>query len=222
MVKTIAIVPLRGGSKSIPLKNIKVFFGKPLCFWVLQELQNSIVDEVYVATDSKEISDVVNSFNLSKVKIYNRDPINAQDTSSTESVMLEFINKMNLDYNNNLMLVQATSPFTKAKDFNEALALLKKEEAESLLTAVRTKRFFWTKEGQPINYDYNNRPRRQDFEGMLMENGAFYINSVKNIIENKNRLSCKIAIYEMQEHTALEIDEELDWILAEHIMAKYI
>lgn len=53
---------------------------------------------------------------------------------------------------------------------------------------------------------------------MLMENGAFYINTIANIKKYKNRLSGKVAIYEMQEFTAIEIDEEDDWIIAE----KYI
>jgi N-acylneuraminate cytidylyltransferase len=86
----------------------------------------------------------------------------------------------------------------------------------------RTKRFFWNENGTPINYDYKNRPRRQDFDGMLMENGAFYISSIGNIKKYKNRLSGKIAIYEMPEYTAIEIDEEDDWIIAEKLMQKYI
>ncbi len=87
----IAFVPLRGGSKSIPLKNIKNFCGKPLAYWNLKALQDSKVDEIIVATDSDEIKRVVESFSFSKVRIYERDPKNAQDHSSTESVMLEFL-----------------------------------------------------------------------------------------------------------------------------------
>jgi len=67
-----------------------------------------------------------------------------------------------------------------------------------------------------------NRPRRQDFNGVLMENGAFYINTVENIKKYSNRLSGRIAIYEMPEYTAIDIDEEYDWIIAEKIMEKYI
>ena len=88
-MSVVAFVPARGGSKSIPEKNIKMFCGKPLIFWNLQELQNSNVDEIIVATDSDKIKSVVNSFNFSKVKIYERSIENTQDTSSTESVMIE-------------------------------------------------------------------------------------------------------------------------------------
>ena len=73
-----------------------------------------------------------------------------------------------------------------------------------------------------MNYDYMNRPRRQNFNGMLMENGAFYINTVKNILDNGNRLSGKIGVYEMPEYTATEIDEPDDWIILENLMRKHI
>ncbi len=219
----IAFIPVRCGSKSIPFKNIKEFCGKPLVYWNLEALEKSNnIDEIFVATDCEEIKDIVNSFGFSKVKVYDRDEENASDTASTESVMLEFINKQNFKDNDLFFLVQATSPLTQTKDFDKALETLKNENADSLLTCIRTKRFFWDKNAKAINYDFINRPRRQDFDGLFMENGAFYINSIENIKKDKNRLSGKIAIYEMEEFTAVEIDEEDDWLIAEKMMYKYI
>ncbi len=219
----IAFIPVRCGSKSIAFKNIKEFCGKPLVYWNLEALQNSQnINEIFVATDCEEIKDIVNSFNLSKVKVYIREAENASDTASTESVMLEFINKQNFKDNDLFFLVQATSPLTQTKDFDEALEKLKIEKADSLLTCVRTKRFFWDNNSNPINYNFINRPRRQDFDGLLMENGAFYINTIFNIKKDKNRLSGKITIHEMQEFTAVEIDEEDDWLIAEKMMHKYM
>jgi YrbI family 3-deoxy-D-manno-octulosonate 8-phosphate phosphatase len=219
----IAFIPVRCGSKSIPFKNIKFFCGKPLVYWNLEALEKSAnIDKVFVATDCEEIRLVINNFNFSKVEIYDREAINANDTSSTESVILEFINKQKFDDNDLFLLVQATSPLTETKDFDEALEKLKNENADSLLTCVRTKRFYWNEDGTAYNYDYKNRPRRQDFNGMLMENGAFYINSIANIKKEQNRLSGKVAVYEMEEFKAVEIDEEDDWIIAEKLMNKYI
>ncbi len=219
----IAFVPVRGGSKSIPQKNIKNFCGKPLVYWSLKALQDSAyIDIVYVATDCGEITKVVNSFNLSKVHVYDREAENAADTSSTESVILEFIGKNTFDDSDLFLLVQATSPLTQTEDFDLAIAKMHGKDVDSLLTCVRTKRFFWSDENIPLNYDYRSRPRRQDFKGMLMENGAFYINYVGNIKKNENRLSGRIGIHEMPEYTAVEIDEEDDWHLAERLMRKYI
>jgi len=219
----VAFIPVRCGSKSIPFKNIKDFCGKPLVYWNLLALENAkSIDKVIVATDCDEIKDVVKSFDFKKVEVYDRDKENATDTASTEDVMLEFINKSNLKNDDLFVLVQATSPFTQSEDFDKAIEKLKKEKADSLLTCARIKRFFWNENGTPINYDYKNRPRRQDFKGVLVENGAFYINSVGNIKKDKNRLSEKIAIYEMPEYTFIELDEEDDWFIAEKLMKKYI
>jgi N-acylneuraminate cytidylyltransferase len=192
-------------------------------YWSLKALQDSSnIDVIFVATDCEEIKQVVNAFGFSKVQVYDRQAQNASDKASTESVMLEFIRTQNFNQNDTFILVQATSPLTQTKDFDNALKILKKEDANSLLTCVKSKRFFWNSNGTSINYDYKNRPRRQDFDGLLMENGAFYINTVGNIVKDKNRLSGKIAIYEMPEYTAVEIDEEDDWQVAQTLMQKYV
>lgn len=219
----IALVPVRCGSKSIPLKNIKLFCGKPLVFWVLQALEQSkMIDEVYVATDCQEIKEIVIGFGFLKVRVYDRKEENANDTASSEAVLLEFLKKQNFEKNNTILLVQATSPLVQAYNFDEALKQYEEQQSDSLVSCVRTKRFFWNELGRPINYDYNARPRRQDFDGLFMENGAFYINTIKNVLQYKNRLSGNITVYEMPEYTAVEIDEEDDWIIAEHLMKKHI
>ena len=219
-MSVIAFVPARHGSKSIPEKNIKSFCGKPLIFWVLQELQHAIVDKIVVATDSEKIKDIVVSFNFSKVEVFNRSLNNAKDFSTTESVMLEYINSSILNNNDIFMLVQATSPFTQKKHFNEGLQLFKKYD--SVISCCISKKFFWKEEGIALNYDINNRPRRQDHRGFLIENGAFYISSVLNIINSKNRLSGNIGIYQMPDYTSVEIDEQVDWIIAESIMKYFL
>lgn len=220
---TIAFIPIRCGSKSIPLKNIKDFCGRPLVYWNLKALQNSTnVDKIFVATDCEEIKSVVSGFGFSKVSVYDRDQENANDIASTESVMLEFIEKSDLDNGDLFILVQATSPLTQTDDFDKAINQYRDEKADSLLTCTRTKKFFWNENGTTLNYDFTKRPRRQDFDGILTENGAFYINSVVNIIKNKNRLSGKISIFEMKEFQSVDIDEEDDWAIAEKAMYKYI
>ena len=218
-----AFIPVRGGSKSIPLKNIREFCGKPLVYWNIAALQAAgLVDKIVVATDSDDIEATVRSFGFDKVEIYRRSAENASDTASTESVMLEYIHAARLSEETVFMLVQATSPLTQTIHFQEALQLYSEGNYDSLLTCVVNKRFFWNKNGTPRNYDYRNRPRRQNFEGELMENGAFYINTVKNILQSGNRLSGKIGIYEMPEYTAIEIDEPDDWTMLENLMRKHV
>ena len=186
----IAFIPARCGSKSIPWKNIKNFCGKPLIYWNLKALEESEnIDTVYVATDCIEIETVVKNFNFSKVVMFERSKKNARDESSTEAIILEFLANSKLNDQDNFLLVQATSPLTKSADFVGALEQYQKNDADSLLSCVRSKRFFWDDNCNPINYDYRKRPRRQEFDGLLMENGAFYISTVGRIKKSKNRLN---------------------------------
>ena len=220
----IAFIPVRGGSKSIPLKNIRSFCGKPLVYWNLKALEDANeIDKIIVSTDSEVIEKAVNAFGFSKVSLFKRSPESATDKASTESSMFDFIDRSKdwISSDDIFMLVQATSPLTTSNHFSEAISLYFSGKYDSLLTCVRSKRFFWNSNGTSKNYDYRNRPRRQEFDGELMENGAFYINKVGNIIESGNRLSGKIGIYEMPEYTALEIDEEDDWLMAEKVFRKY-
>ena len=218
----IAFIPARCGSKSIKLKNIKLFCNKPLIYWNIKALHESLmIDEIVVATDCNKIKKTVEDFDFKKVRVFERNKLNAEDNSSTESVILEFLETENYNNNDKFILVQATSPLTETKDFEKALIKIKKDNSDSLLTCVRLKRFLWNDNNEPINYNFEKRPRRQDFNGVLIENGAFYINSVSNIISSKNRLSGKISIYEMEEYKYVEIDEDSDWIVAESLMKKY-
>jgi YrbI family 3-deoxy-D-manno-octulosonate 8-phosphate phosphatase len=221
-VSTIAFVPVRCGSKSIPFKNIKSFCGKPLVYWNLTALQHCEgIDKIIVATDCEAIADVVATFEFSKVEIYWRSIQNAADTSSTESVMLEYIEATpNLQPQDLFLLVQATSPLTQRQDFEAALQQYRAENLDSLLSVVRIKRFFWNEDGTPKNYDFYNRPRRQDFDGDLMENGAFYIHTIGGILKHRCRLGDKVGVYEMPEYTAVELDEPHDWLVAEAVMQK--
>jgi len=219
----IAFVPVRGGSKSIPDKNIKDFCGKPLVYWCLSELDKSRkIDKIIVATDSIKIKKIVLKFNIEKVTVFDRSNENASDSASTESVLLEFLNNSKFQPNDFIVLTQATSPLTISSDIDGALEKLITKGGDSLVSCVRYKRFFWSDEGRPLNYDYRNRPRRQDFDGLLMENGAFYINSVANILKYKTRISGKVLSYEMDDFKYIEIDEEHDWHIAEKLMKSHL
>jgi len=221
-MKSIGFVPARCGSKEIPMKNIKSFCGKPLIYWSLKSLNDSeLIHEVILATDCDEIERTALKFQFPKLQVYRRSLESAADHAATEEVMLEYITSKDLHENSLFVLAQATSPFTTSKDINQAIKRLKRLEADSLLSCVRTYHFTWSEDGNSLNYDFQNRPRRQDFRGNLQENGAIYISTIKQILESKNRLGGSIAIYEMPEFTSLELDKPYDWTIAEAIMKRY-
>lgn len=219
--KTVAFIPVRGGSKSIPLKNIKEFCGKPLVYWSIRAaVKCEYIDKVFVATDSGIIRKTVEDFGFSKVKVIDRNPDTATDTASTESAMLDFAEKINFD---NIILIQATSPLLSVSDLNNGLKIFFHDDVDSVLSVVPQKRFIWkaddNKIAESVNYNPIKRPRRQEFDPYYVENGAFYISSKENLIKHKCRISGKIAIAEMNEDTYYEIDEPSDWYILE--MLKY-
>lgn len=223
-----AFIPVRGGSKSIPLKNIKLLNGKPLVYWTALAAENAeCIDKLVIATDSEEIKSTVLSFGFKKLEVYDRDKNNASDTSSTEDVMLEYINKSEMGNDDLFFLIQATSPMLKAEHIDGMYNEFCKNDSDSMFTGVREKQFKWVgvndKNGlKPVNYDYRNRPRRQDFEGLIAENGACYINSVKNIKRDRCRLSGKITAFELPSYTLYELDEPSDWIIVEEMMKRTV
>lgn len=218
----VAFIPVRGGSKSIPLKNIKPICGMPLVYWTVNACCGCpAIDQVYVATDSDRIRDTVQGFGLAKVEVISRSPETASDTASTESAMLEFAHAHVFDA---IALVQATSPLLKAGDLNRGFAVFQESGTESVLSVVRQKRFHWAVDEQglakPTNYDVLRRPRRQEFDGYLVENGAFYITSRERLLVSGNRVSGRIKIVEMSADTFFEIDEPSDWIIIEALMRR--
>jgi len=214
VAKTIAFIPARGGSKSIPFKNVKLIAGKPLIQWVIEAACNcNTIQEVYISTDSDLIRNTIEQMKLKKVKVIGRSAETANDTASSESALLEFAKECIFD---NMVFIQATSPLLKSEDLTNALEKYHTDVCDSLLSVVRQKRFLWEEEGEsayPLNYDPYKRPRRQDFNGFLVENGAFYITSRENLLSSKCRISGRISCYEMCEESYFEIDEPSDWLI---------
>lgn len=225
----VAFIPVRGGSKSIPLKNIKEICGKPLVYWTIKAACGcKYIDRVYVATDSDIIKNTVKSFSeektldeFKKVEVIGRSEKSASDTASTEAAMLEFAENYEFD---NIVLIQATSPLLVADDLNRGFEEFDKKGTDSVLSVVLQKRFHWEIDNEgnarPTNYDVFKRPRRQEFSGYYVENGAFYITSKQDLIISKNRVSGNIKIVEMNEDTFFEIDEPSDWEIIENLMKK--
>ena len=223
----VAFIPVRGGSKSIPLKNIRPICGRPLVYWTVKAAcLCRFIDKVFVATDSDRIKETVEAFlpenrAFEKVEVIGRSAQSASDTASTESAMLEFAQKFSFD---NIVLVQATSPLLASSDLDSGFELFILDDTDSVLSVVRQKRFNWAFNADgtvyPSNYDVFHRPRRQEFDGYLVENGAFYITSRERLLATGNRISGKIRALEMDEDTFFEIDEPSDWLIIEALMKK--
>ena len=219
-----AFIPVRAGSKSIPLKNIKEMAGRPLVHWTIKAADECpAIGRIVVSTDSSVIEAAVAAFGSPKVEIHHRSPESASDTASTEQVMLEYAQEH--DDFDALLLIQATSPLLTADDLARGIGLFESGEYESVLSVVRQKRFLWRMEGDvavPVNYDYTARPRRQEFDGFLVENGAFYLTSRDSLLDSGCRLSGRVGFVEMDEASYFEIDEPSDWSIVEGLLTREV
>lgn len=225
----VAFIPVRGGSKSISLKNIKPICGKPLVYWTVRAAcRCKYIDRVFVSTDSDKIMETVGRFRtedeseqFSKLEVISRSAESASDTASTEVAMLEFAQRYEFE---NIVLIQATSPLLNEEDLDRGFEVFYEDDVDSVLSVVRQKRFHWRNDengfAHPTNYDVFHRPRRQEFEGYMVENGAFYISSKADLLKSQNRVSGNIKTVEMNEDTFFEIDEPSDWIIIESLMKK--
>jgi len=220
----VVLIPARGGSKSIKLKNIKLIAGQPLIYWSLDAAVNcSRVNKVYISTDSEIIKNVVKNYNKKnkeKIVIVDRSEQAATDTATTEDVEFDFCDKV--DNFENLILIQATNPMIRTEDIDGCINEFPKYD--SVVSTVIQKRFYWEKQKdgsiKEIKHDIRKRPRRQEWEGVLAENGSIYIISRENLYKGKCRLFGKIGTYIMPDDSYYEIDEETDWLIIENLLIK--
>jgi CMP-N,N'-diacetyllegionaminic acid synthase len=213
----IAIIPARGGSKGIPRKNVRLLRDKPLiAHSILAAKESKYTDKVYVSTDNLEIAEISQEYGA---EIINRPDELAGDTASSESALIHAFsevegNGINPDL---IVFLQCTSPIRTGADLDMAIAKIKADNADSLLSVSPSHRFLWEEVNgvaKSINYDYRNRPRRQDMQPQYVENGSIYIFKPWVLKKFKNRLGGKISLFVMSEAASWEIDSPLDFEIA--------
>ena len=218
-MKILAIIPARGGSKGIPRKNIKALSGKPLIAWSIEQaLASASIDRVVVSTDDNEIAEISRKYGA-EVPFIRPDEY-ATDTASTEVAMIHAVTELaNQGYRPDyVMLLQATSPVRRPGAIEAAIQTLIQSQADSLVSATEIHPFIWKNpENAKANYDFQNRPRRQDLgeEGRLYEeNGSIYLTRTDILLNDRCRLGGKIVIYPMSTIENIDIDTEQDFLLA--------
>lgn len=217
----IAMIPARGGSKSIPLKNVKEIAGQPLIYWSLDAAVNSkYIEKVFVSTDSTKIKEIVLAYdkpNKEKIEVIDRSEECSVDTATTESVMLDFSERV--DYQN-MVFIQCTNPMITTEDIDESIKIHPKYD--SVVSTVVQKRFYWSQNPdgsiKEIGHSIKKRPRRQDWDGVLAENGSIYVISKENLYKGKCRLYGRIGTHIMDDSSYYEIDEDVDWLIIENLL----
>ncbi|XP_046728785.1 N-acylneuraminate cytidylyltransferase-like isoform X2 [Silurus meridionalis] len=209
-----AVILARGGSKGIPLKNIKLLAGVPLIAWVLRTARDSqVFHSIWVSTDHDEIERVAKNWGA---QVHRRSPEVSKDTSTSLETLQEF-SRMNPEVDI-ICNIQATSPCLHPHHLIEAVEMMTKQGYNSVFSVVRRHHFRWkeTKKGatEPLNLNPSCRPRRQDWDGELCENGSFYF-ATKDLINKGLLQGGKVAYFEMPPENSVDIDVDIDWPVAE-------
>ncbi|WJY20965.1 acylneuraminate cytidylyltransferase family protein [Fontisubflavum oceani] len=224
MTRAVAIIPIRSGSKGIPHKNIRPIAGRPLVEWTIAHLLScERIDRVIVSTDSPDYAELCRKAGAEVP--YLRPDALAEDTTSTEAVMLDLDRHLTQEgYNYDLMvLAQATSPVRRAGMADACIVRLEETGADSLLTVTKNEAFHWrkTNDGVKALYDHFNRPRRQDIRSediMFRETGSLYVTKRTILQTFENRLGGRIEKLETEKTESFEIDDLQDWQIVEAIL----
>lgn len=217
MKEILAVIPARGGSKGIPRKNIKLLAGKPLIAHTIEAAKNSICSRVVVSTDDKEIGEIALKYGAEVVW---RPKEISGDLSSSEQALLHVLEKKKKkNYSPDLLVfLQCTAPLTTSEDINKTIEVLQDENADSAFAAVDFHYFLWKKNKEGvigINHDKMKRLMRQEKEPQYKEAGAVYVMDTKGFLKHKHRFFGKTVMYKMPLERNLEIDEPVDFKIAE-------
>ena len=218
----LAIIPARGGSKRIPKKNIKHFLGKPIIAYTIENAINSkLFDEVMVSTDDDDIAEIAISYGA-KVPFI-RSEKNANDFATTIDVIKEVI----LSYENlgrkfeYASCIYPCTPLLSKERLEESFYLLEENNLDCVFPVI--------KYGFPIQRSVrlNDKgllemlqpehltTRSQDLEPSFHDAGQFYSFNVNNLISKQKLLTELTGHIEVSEMEAQDIDNLVDWKLAE-------
>jgi len=220
-MRTVAIIPARGGSKGLPGKNIKFLCGKPLLAWTIEQAKASkSIDDVYVTSDSLEILRIAGGYGA---KLILRPSSLAGDKSTSEEALLHALKSTGPS--DLVVFLQCTAPFRAPKDIDNAVSELITRGFGSLVSVVPTHKFLWRMiDGDAIGINhqaYFPRKLRQELEPQYMETGSIFVMRTGGFLKANQRFFGRIGLY-VQEHpwAWVDIDTQEDFDLSEWVMAR--
>ncbi|AYF16587.1 TPA: acylneuraminate cytidylyltransferase family protein [Vibrio parahaemolyticus] len=221
--KVIALIPARGGSKRLPRKNVLPLNGKPLIAWSIDAANNCpYIDKVLVSTDDQEIADIALQFGAEVPEL--RPEHLASDTAKTESVLIYTLEKFGKG-DEILVLLQPTSPLRTTQHINEALELFIEKQALSVVSVTPCEHSPLWSNTLPEDGSMGGflRPealnRSQDLGEFYRLNGAIYIFDARDLLEQKKiHYTAKSYAYVMDNRVSFDIDQKLDFELAEFFL----
>lgn len=225
-MRTLFLIPARGGSKGIPHKNIKEMCGKPLIYYSMDVARQLASDEdICVSTDDEQIKNVVEEAGLNVPFL--RPSELATDHAGTNGVIkhaLEYYKEQGISYDRTVLL-QPTSPLRTADHVCEAIALYndRLDMVVSVKKCDNSVLLFRETEGGYLErvFDVSQGIRRQDSLTMYEYNGAIYV--INNNALNEKAISSftKVKKYVMPDEASIDIDTSYDWDYCELLLKRF-
>jgi len=220
-MKTVAIIPARGGSKGIPRKNIKDFCGKPLISYIITTALNTPnLDRVIVSTEDQEIAEISKKYGA---EIPFLRPIElARDETPTLPVLKHAIQYLEEEENyfpDVIALLYPTSPLLGPKKIEEAIDLMK-TGLDSVVSVNESRGHYWIKDGGYQRLYPKNIQNRQYTKPIFKENGAIYLAKKDLIIKQNLLVGGNLQLFMMKKEESIDIDTAFDFEMAEYMMKK--
>ncbi len=224
MIKVLAIIPARKGSKGVPNKNKKKILGKPLISYTIEAALNSkFLDNIYVSSDDKDILKIAKEYG--RIKIHDRNPKLALDDSLIGDTVYSIVSKLNIDA---IMLLQPTAPIKTGKNIDDAITILNNDlNIDSVISVVEMNdvhpaRMYW-KEKKKLNpiIPKLTKLQRQQIPKAYYRNGSIYLIRKEAFMLKKSFFTNSVSPYIMPYNWLLNIDEPRDMIIAESLISAW-
>jgi len=224
----IALIPARGGSKGIPRKNIRLLAGKPMIAYTIEAaLKSRYIDRAVVSTEDDEIAEISKRYGA---EVIERPEDLAKDETPTIDVIFQVLEVLRTEnYNPNIVvLLQPTSPLRKAEDIDNAIELFVNDSCESVVSVCEVEHSpYWSfkiedKYLNPVFERKYLKMKRQDLPKVYMPNGAIYVSTPEVLCKYESFYHSKTIPYTMPPERSIDIDNEIDFMLAELVTKRHV
>lgn len=215
-MKTVCIIPARGGSKGITNKNITLINNKPLISYTITHALESCVDDVYVTTDSDKIANVATEFGA---KVIFRPSELAEDTTTTEQTLTHALYKIEQTGSVDLVVyLSCTQPYRYVSWINTCVEKVQYDGFDSACVGYKTTKNYWnTFEEKHHKLWWNKYTNRQGRDYILQENTGAACATRSDIIRRGDRIGENVYIVETDRYN-LDIHEQFDVDVAELLL----
>ena len=212
-MKVVSVITARGGSKGVPRKNIVDINGKPLIWFSINASLESCVDETWVSTEDSEIKSVSIECGANVV---DRPNHLADDIIMPDAALLHASEHVDFDV---LVFIQPCAALIKPEYINQAVHLVTEGGYDSSFAVVRESWMpVWDLDVNPIDWEIDNRPRRQDKKEWFKEAGMLYVTTRENLLKSGLRYSGKIGVVEIPLKDSFQVDNYQDLQLLRRLL----